>query len=144
MAEGERLSLPPNPPPTYYPCEVTTEITNELSTISKDIKSEFLNMSARDLEEVLVLANDTTEGEDEPSYLIKLRIVIAKVKEEFKRVLEEEKSEVLSLGGLYVMVRNCEERSDELVMRCFGRYSAPLVAPDYISKPVSPPRNSTL
>jgi len=127
VAEGERLSLPPNPPPTYYPCEVTTEITNELSTISKDIKSEFLNMSARDLEEVLVLANDTTEGEDEPSYLIKLRIVIAKVKEEFKRVLEEEKSEVLSLGGLYVMGTNRHEsvRVDQQLRGRSGRQGDP-------------------
>ena len=70
--------------------------------VSKEVKKEFPNMEARDLEEVLVLANDTTEGEGEPQYLIKLRIVVGKVKDEFKAVLSEEKE--VSLEYIYIVL----------------------------------------
>ncbi|GMH57578.1 hypothetical protein TrST_g3974 [Triparma strigata] len=127
LSEEEKSKLPPNPETDYYPCEVSQGILEELLAVSKEVKKEFPNMEARDLEEVLVLANDTTEGEGEPQYLIKLRIVVGKVKDEFKAVLSEEKEEVLKLGGLYVMGTNRHEsvRVDRQLRGRSGRQGDP-------------------
>jgi len=102
--------FPPSPPESYFPCELDTEITMTFQEIAAELKREFGGkISGIKLEEVLTVATDTTESDEDPKYIVKLRDCVQQVKETFKSALEDEKAAVKKSGGLYVMGTNRHE-----------------------------------
>ena len=68
-------------------------------------------LTAIKFDEILTVATDTTEGDDDPSYIVKLRDAAQAVRETFQEKLKPEKEIVRSRGGLYVMGTNRHESS---------------------------------
>jgi preprotein translocase subunit SecA len=85
------------------------------------------DMTASDLDELLTLAFDTTEAEDDPDHVSKLRDAAGAVKEIYEPVLAAEKEIVKGLGGLYVMGTNRHESSriDQQLRGRAGRQGDP-------------------
>ena len=112
LAKDELETLPPSPDTSYYPCELNEDIEFMLSDAAASIKKQFGDeLSALELEEALTVATDTTEAEDDPAHIVKLRDTTEAVKELYKSVLSSEKETVQNMGGLYVMGTNRHESS---------------------------------
>merc|ERR1711966_3811 len=76
------------------------------------LKKEFgSGLTAIRLDEILTQATDTTEGEDDPAHVVKLRDATQAVKDIFNEILAPEKETVKTRGGLYVMGTNRHESS---------------------------------
>ena len=107
----EAKSLPPSPKEDYYPCALSEDVIFLLKDAASSMKKELGNqVTAIELEEILTVATDTTEGDD-PEYIIKLRDAVEAVKNCYKEILDEEKETVKANGGLYVMGTNRHESS---------------------------------
>eukprot|EP00978_Attheya_sp_CCMP212_P025852 scaffold83974_cov46-Attheya_sp.AAC.3 len=112
LSADEASTLPPSPADGYYPCDIDEDVQVMLTDAAASIKQAMgSELTALKLDEILTVATDTTEGEDDPDYVVKLRDAAEAVKETFKEVLDEEKEQVKKLGGLYVMGTNRHESS---------------------------------
>eukprot|EP00585_Thalassiosira_rotula_P006595 CAMPEP_0196134188 /NCGR_PEP_ID=MMETSP0910-20130528/3146_1 /TAXON_ID=49265 /ORGANISM="Thalassiosira rotula, Strain GSO102" /LENGTH=999 /DNA_ID=CAMNT_0041394035 /DNA_START=145 /DNA_END=3144 /DNA_ORIENTATION=+ len=112
LSKEERASYPPNPSDVYYPCDLDDDTKFMLKDASIALQKEFgKDLTAIAFDDMLTMATDTTEGEDDPAYIIKLRDAAQAVKETFSEVLAPEKEIVKNRGGLYVMGTNRHESS---------------------------------
>jgi len=112
LVPEEAALLPPPPAEEYYPCAINDDVTFMLKDAASSLKKEFgSDMTFLQLDEILTVATDTTEGGDDPEYIIKLRDATEAVKDTYKPVLSEEKEAVKKRGGLYVMGTNRHESS---------------------------------
>jgi preprotein translocase subunit SecA len=117
VAEGvisnkEAAKLPPSPEDDYYPCPLNDDLSFMLKDATAAVKKSFgSDLTAIQLDEILTVASDTTEAEDDPEYIVKLRDAAEAVKEAYSEITDAEKEEVLKAGGLYVMGTNRHESS---------------------------------
>ncbi|GAX20603.1 preprotein translocase subunit SecA [Fistulifera solaris] len=113
VASKEELALvPPSPDEDYYPADVDEDAITTLKDAAKAMKRVFADgVSAIELDDILTVAFDTTEADDEPEYVTLLREAADSIKETFKEVLADEKAAVKAKGGLYVMGTNRHESS---------------------------------
>jgi preprotein translocase subunit SecA len=112
LSEEERSFYPPSPKDEYYPCDVDEDTLFMLKDAAATLKKEFGDdLTAIKFDEILTVATDTTEGEEDPGYIVKLRDAAQSVREIFKEKLAPEKDVVKSRGGLYVMGTNRHESS---------------------------------
>ena len=112
ISAKEASTLPPTPPESYFPCPLNDDILFSLKDAALAIKKSLgTDMSAIDLDELLTVANDATEAEDDPDHIVKLRLATELVKDSYSRVLSIEKDAVKARGGLYVMGTNRHESS---------------------------------
>jgi len=104
---------PPSPSDEYYPCRISDHANLLLSEALASIRKVYSDgkLSFYELDELLTVATDATESDDDPEHVVRLREAIAEVKENYKEVLDNEKETVQSLGGLYVMGTNRHESS---------------------------------
>lgn len=109
----EELSFyPPAPADDYYPCDLDDDTLFMLKIAAESLKKEYgPGLTAIKFDEILTVATDTTEGEDDPDHVVKLRDAAQAVKEAFQEELAPEKEIVKSRGGLYVMGTNRHESS---------------------------------
>lgn len=126
LSEEEAKNLPPTPREGYFPCELDEPSTG-LKEVAASIKKAFPDMTATDLDELLTVATDTTEGPEDPEYVIQLRDSVESIKALYKSVLDPEKEAVLASGGLYVMGTNRHESSriDQQLRGRAGRQGDP-------------------
>merc|ERR1712232_376289 len=120
--------LPPSPSEDYFPCPITDQCQSMLKAAAECIKKEFgSDLKAIDVDEILTVAFDTTEAEDDPEYIVQLRDAASAVKEIYQPVLDDEKNVVKKLGGLYVMGTNRHESSriDQQLRGRSGRQGDP-------------------
>lgn len=128
ISAQQAQELPPSPAEDYFPCalddDTTFALKNAASAIKKALGSD---MSAIELDELLTVATDTTEGPDDPEHIVLLRNAAESVKELYKEVLSEEKELVKEKGGLYVMGTNRHESSriDQQLRGRAGRQGDP-------------------
>jgi len=128
LSPEEASTLPPSPDESYYPCAIGDDLMVMLKESAVAVKKAFgSDMSGIDLDEILTVAFDTTEADDDPEYIVKLRNAAEAVKEIYSEVLDEEKEAVKSLGGLYVMGTNRHESSriDQQLRGRAGRQGDP-------------------
>lgn len=112
LTPNEVALLPPSPSEDYFPSVLEAESTSMLVEAANAIKaSKGSDLTALDVEDMLTIAFDTTEAEDDPDEIIKLRNAAEAVKETYESVLDEEKQTVIDQGGLYVMGTNRHESS---------------------------------
>eukprot|EP00566_Odontella_aurita_P003144 CAMPEP_0113563172 /NCGR_PEP_ID=MMETSP0015_2-20120614/20921_1 /TAXON_ID=2838 /ORGANISM="Odontella" /LENGTH=1025 /DNA_ID=CAMNT_0000465123 /DNA_START=145 /DNA_END=3223 /DNA_ORIENTATION=+ /assembly_acc=CAM_ASM_000160 len=112
IGEDAASILPPTPPEEYFPCALDEDTTFVLKDAGASIKKALgTGMTALELDELLTVATDTTESEEDPEHIIKLRDAAEIVKDAYKEVLSEEKEKVVNNGGLYVMGTNRHESS---------------------------------
>lgn len=112
ISKEEADTLPPTPVESYFPAPLDEDITFALKNAAASIRAACGdNMKAIDLDELLTVSTDTTEGPDDPDHIVLLRDAAEAVKELYKEVLSEEKEAVKALGGLYVMGTNRHESS---------------------------------
>ena len=112
LSSDEASKLPPSPAEEYYPGEVSEDGQTMLKDAAVAIKKEFgSDLTSIDLEEILTVAFDTTEAEDDPDYVVKLRDAADNIKETYSDLLADEKEAVKKNGGLYVMGTNRHESS---------------------------------
>jgi len=112
LKKEELEFYPPSPSDEYYPCDVNDDIIFMLKDAAAALKKEFGDdLSAIKFDEILTVATDTTEGEDDPVYIVKLRDAAQAVKDIFQETLAPEKETVKDRGGLYVMGTNRHESS---------------------------------
>lgn len=112
LSKEEVASLPPSPPESYFPCDIDDDVLSALQDAALAIKKEFGgDLSAITLDEILTVANDSTESDEDPEYIVKLRDATEAVKSIYAEILDEEKEIVKSRGGLYVMGTNRHESS---------------------------------
>lgn len=112
LSPEEMAFYPPSPSDDYYPCDISDDIAFMLKDAAAALKKEFgSDITAIKFDETLTVATDTTEGEDDPEYIVKLRDAAQAVKESFQEELAPEKETVKSRGGLYVMGTNRHESS---------------------------------
>ena len=112
LSEKETAAVPPSPEESYYPVELSDDLAFLLNDAVTAMKNKFGGeMTALELDEVLTIATDTTESEEDPEHIIKLRDATEGIKETYKEVLSEEKEIVKNMGGLYVMGTNRHESS---------------------------------
>jgi preprotein translocase subunit SecA len=105
-------TLPPSPPEKYFPCAIDDEVVAMLKEAAVSVKSAMgSDLTGIELDELLTVAFDTTEAEDDAEYIVKLRDAASAVKEVYAPVLAEEKEAVRQAGGLYVMGTNRHESS---------------------------------
>jgi len=111
ISKEEASTLPPTPKDDYFPCDLNDDLIFMLKDAASSLKKALGNdPTAIDLEEILTVATDTTEGDD-PEHIIKLRDAVEAVKDSYKEILDEEKEAVKANGGLYVMGTNRHESS---------------------------------
>lgn len=121
ISAEEAKKLPSSPRDDYFPCPLNYEAIAALKNSASEItRAVGVNLTSLELDELLTLAIDTTEGPDDASHVIMLRDATEIVKELYKEVLSQEKEEVLSKGGLYVMGTNRHE-SSRIDMQLRGR-----------------------
>jgi len=128
LAEGEASKLPPSPPAEYYPCKIAEDVDSLVAAAARAVKKAYPEgMGADQLSDLLTVAADTTEAEDDPAHVVELRDAAEGVKETFKGVLEPEKEAVLKRGGLYVMgtARHESSRIDAQLRGRSGRQGDP-------------------
>lgn len=128
ISEDEAATLPPSPPDDYFPCAIDNETLMALKTASTSVKKAMgKELTAIELDEILTIAFDTTEAEEDPVYIVQLRDAAESVKDTFKEVLDEEKEAVKAKGGLYVMGTNRHESSriDQQLRGRSGRQGDP-------------------
>jgi len=112
ISKEEADTLPPTPDEDYFPCDLDDDTIFMLNDAASAIKKAHGNgLTAIELDEILTVATDTTESEEDTEDIIKLRDATEAVKEAYAEVLEEEKKAVKSAGGLYVMGTNRHESS---------------------------------
>mmetsp|Transcript_23122 Transcript_23122/g.48778 ORF Transcript_23122/g.48778 Transcript_23122/m.48778 type:complete len:1002 (+) Transcript_23122:140-3145(+) len=112
LSPEERAFYPPSPSDDYYPCEIDDDTKFMLKDAAVALQKEFgKDLTAIHFDEILTVATDTTEGEDDPAHIVKLRDATQAVKETFQEILAPEKDTVKSRGGLYVMGTNRHESS---------------------------------
>lgn len=112
LSKEEEAAVPPAPAESYYPADISDDVEFMLKDAVSALRKVFgTDMTALTLEEVLTVATDTTESEEDPDHIVKLRDATEAVKETYKSVLGEEKEQVLKNGGLYVMGTNRHESS---------------------------------
>jgi preprotein translocase subunit SecA len=112
ISKEEADTLPPTPPQDYFPCELDDDTTFMLKDAALAIKKAHGgDLTAIELDELLTVATDTTESEEDEEYIIKLRDAAEAVKEAYAEVLADEKVAVQRSGGLYVMGTNRHESS---------------------------------
>ena len=124
----QAATLPASPGSEYFPCELDEETVNMLTNAASSVKSAMTSeLTAIELDELLTLAFDTTEAEDDPSHIVALRDAADAVKAVYKSVLDDEKEGVKRLGGLYVMGTNRHESSriDQQLRGRSGRQGDP-------------------
>ncbi|KAL7563001.1 hypothetical protein ACA910_013526 [Epithemia clementina (nom. ined.)] len=127
-SESEIASLPPSPPAEYFPCEIDDNAKTLLKEAADAIKADLgTELTGLDVEELLTVAFDTTEAEDDPDHIVKLRNAADAVKNIYAPVLAEEKELVLKAGGLYVIGTNRHESSriDQQLRGRAGRQGDP-------------------
>eukprot|EP00560_Eucampia_antarctica_P004273 CAMPEP_0197837672 /NCGR_PEP_ID=MMETSP1437-20131217/32846_1 /TAXON_ID=49252 ORGANISM="Eucampia antarctica, Strain CCMP1452" /NCGR_SAMPLE_ID=MMETSP1437 /ASSEMBLY_ACC=CAM_ASM_001096 /LENGTH=949 /DNA_ID=CAMNT_0043444883 /DNA_START=257 /DNA_END=3106 /DNA_ORIENTATION=+ len=121
ISTEEAKTLPPAPKNTYFPCNVSDDVEFMLKDAASAMKKEFgKDVTAIQLDEILTVATDTTESEEDPEYIVKLRDASEAVKDTYKSVLGEEKESVKAKGGMYVMGTNRHE-SSRIDMQLRGR-----------------------
>jgi preprotein translocase subunit SecA len=128
LPANEAADLPPSPQEDYFPCDITEETLSMLRNAASAVKSAMGNeLTAIELDELLTLAFDTTEAEEDPAHVSSLRNAAAAVKATYKPVLDEEKDAVKRLGGLYVLGTNRHESSriDQQLRGRAGRQGDP-------------------
>lgn len=127
ISEEEAKSLPPTPREGYFPCEIDEGSTQLGETAVAIKKAVGTDMTATELDELLTVATDTTEGPDDPEHIILLRDSVESIKELYKQILDPEKEAVLKRGGLYVMGTNRHESSriDQQLRGRSGRQGDP-------------------
>eukprot|EP00526_Cylindrotheca_closterium_P002552 CAMPEP_0113605646 /NCGR_PEP_ID=MMETSP0017_2-20120614/2439_1 /TAXON_ID=2856 /ORGANISM="Cylindrotheca closterium" /LENGTH=927 /DNA_ID=CAMNT_0000514151 /DNA_START=221 /DNA_END=3004 /DNA_ORIENTATION=+ /assembly_acc=CAM_ASM_000147 len=128
VSSDEAKKLPPPPQEEYFPCPLDDDTLFMLKDASASIKKEFgSDLTAIQLEEILTVATDTTEAEDDPEYIVKLRDVAEAVKDAYSEVTSKEKELVQQGGGLYVMGTNRHESSriDDQLRGRSGRQGDP-------------------
>jgi len=112
IGSEEKEKLPPMPVEDYFPSAIGDDIEFALKDAAASVRKELgADLSVVKLDELLTIATDTTEAEDDPAHVIKLRDAIAAVKETYSSVLSAEKKAVKERGGLYVMGTNRHESS---------------------------------
>jgi preprotein translocase subunit SecA len=112
VSAEQAKTLPPSPSEDYFPCDIDDEVMDMLKEAASSIKAAFgPDLTGIELDELLTVAFDTTEAEDDPDYIVKMRDAAEAVKETYAPVLEEEKELVRQAGGLYVMGTNRHESS---------------------------------
>jgi preprotein translocase subunit SecA len=112
VSTGEAQKLPPTPLEEYFPCPLTDDLIGMLNDASTAIKKAFGNdLTAFQLDEILTVATDTTEAEEDPEYVIKLRDAFEAIYEVYSEITNAEKELVRQAGGLYVMGTNRHESS---------------------------------
>lgn len=112
LSPEEAAAMPRSPDEDYYPCSLGENVESMLKDAASTMKEAFgKDMTALQLDEILTVATDTTESEEDPEYIIKLRDAAEAVKEAYKSVLTDEKEAVQEKGGLYVMGTNRHESS---------------------------------
>jgi preprotein translocase subunit SecA len=112
LSAEEQKFYPPSPKDDYYPCEIDDDAKFMIAGAAASLKKEFGKvLTAIKFDELLTVATDTTEGEDDPEYIVKLRDATQAVKDIFQEKLAPEKEIVKSSGGLYVMGTNRHESS---------------------------------
>ena len=128
LSPEEAAQLPPSPDEEYYPAEIDEDTLTMLKDAATSIKSsKGKDLTGIGLDEILTVAFDTTDAEDEPEYIEKLRDAAEAVKETYEEILSEEKEAVKKLGGLYVMGTNRHESSriDQQLRGRSGRQGDP-------------------
>jgi preprotein translocase subunit SecA len=119
---------PPSPSADYFPCDLSDDVTIVLKSAAASVKKGLgTEMTAIALEELLTVAFDTTEAEDDPEYIVQLRDAAEAIKELYGSILAEEKNAVKKAGGLYVMGTNRHEsgRIDSQLRGRAGRQGDP-------------------
>ena len=112
ISKEEAATLPPNPAEDYFPCPINEDVLFALKDAAIAIKkAKGDDLTALDIDDILTIATDTTESEEDPEYIIKLRDAAEAVKDLYKAILDEEKEVVIKNGGLYVMGTNRHESS---------------------------------
>jgi len=128
ISAEEAQTLPPTPNEDYFPCPLDDDATFMLKNAAASIRKNIgADMSAIDLDELLTVATDTTEGPEDPEHIVLLRDAAENVKELYKEVLSTEKEAVKERGGLYVMGTNRHESSriDQQLRGRAGRQGDP-------------------
>lgn len=128
LSQDEATLLPPSPPEEYYPCLITEIDFALLKEAASTIKASYgSSLTGFELDEMLTVATDATEAEDDPETIVKLREAATAVKETFSAVLSQEKEAVKKNGGLYVMGTNRHESSriDQQLRGRAGRQGDP-------------------
>ena len=128
ISADEAQLLPPTPAKDYFPCELDEDTVFALKNAASAIKKALgTKMTSIELDELLTVATDTTEGPDDPEHIVLLRDAAEAVTELYKEVLSEEKDAVKELGGLYVMGTNRHESSriDQQLRGRAGRQGDP-------------------
>ena len=128
LSKDAAKSLPPPPREDYFPAPLEDDVTLLLKEAASAMKaSKGTDLTALELDEILTVATDTTEGEDDEDFIIKLRDATEAVKDIYKPVLEKEKEGVLNSGGLYVMgtARHESRRIDGQLRGRAGRQGDP-------------------
>ena len=112
LSPAEKAKFPPTPNEDYFPGAASEDSLYMLKEAASAIRKEFgEGLTSLDLEEILTVAFDTTESEDDADYIVKLRNAAENIKETYAEFLEEEKEAVEKAGGLYVMGTNRHESS---------------------------------
>jgi len=136
ISKEEASKLPPVPKEDYFPVQLSDDVTFMLKDAASSIKKKFgADLTAIGLDEILTVATDTTESEEDPEYIVKLRDAVESVKEMYKDVLDAEKEEVRKLGGLYVMgtTRHESSRIDNQLRGRAGRQGDPGTSRFFVS-----------
>lgn len=109
---SEANKLPPTPDEEYFPCPLSDDLSFMLKDAAASMKKAFGDgMTAIQLDEILTVATDTTEAEDDPEYIVKLRDASEAIREAYSEITDAEKALVRQAGGLYVMGTNRHESS---------------------------------
>ena len=112
ISEEEAKKLAPTPPEDYFPCPLDEDTDFLLKDTLSSMKKAFgSDMTAIQLDEVLTIATDTTEAEDDSEYIVKLRDTVEAIRGAYSNITDEEKKLVQAAGGLYVMGTNRHESS---------------------------------
>jgi preprotein translocase subunit SecA len=128
ISAEEAQTLPPKPVEDYFPCALDDDTIFAMKNAASAIKKALgTDISAIELDELLTVATDTTEGPADPEHIVLLRDAAEAVKDLYKEVLSEEKEEVKEKGGLYVMGTNRHDSSriDQQLRGRAGRQGDP-------------------
>lgn len=112
LTDKEADVLPPSPSEEYFPCELNNDIQFILKDAAVAVKKEFgEELNGNQLNEILTIAIDTTESEEDPEYVIKLRNIAGAIKEIYSEITDADRDLVQQAGGLYVMGTNRHDSS---------------------------------
>ncbi|VEU44702.1 unnamed protein product [Pseudo-nitzschia multistriata] len=128
LSTEEADALPPSPPEDYYPCELNDDVQYMMKDAAASLRNQFgSEMTSLGLNEILTIAIDTTEAEDDPEHILKLRNSAAVIREIFSEITDADRDLVQEAGGLYVMGTNRHEscRIDNQLRGRAGRQGDP-------------------